>query len=199
VAKLGNGAVMRMGMVGLAVVLLTSLAWDPEMSYWPLGLWFFGLSMSMGWIMGPATSSVMGCVPEAKAGVASAMNDVTRQVGGALGTAVVGSLITSIYASKIADSTAAMPEAAQTAAEDSIGQANAIAANLPVAEGARLVESAGVAFTDAVGIGFAIAAALALVAGVAVRRWLPDPAGSDGATATEVEVPAGVAPEGAAA
>ena len=68
------------------------------MPYWPLGLWFFGLALSMGWIMGPATDSVMGAVPEEKAGVASAMSDVTRQVAGALGIAVIGSLIASLYA-----------------------------------------------------------------------------------------------------
>ena len=53
----------------------------------------FGLALSMGAVMAPATDSVMGAVPEAKAGVGSAMNDVTRQVGGALGVAVIGSLI----------------------------------------------------------------------------------------------------------
>ena len=99
-----------------------------DMPYWPLGLWFFGVALSIGWIMGPATESIMGAVPEEKSGVASAMNDVTRQVAGALGTAVIGSIITSLYASRIGDSVAALPEQARVAAEDSIGQANAIAA-----------------------------------------------------------------------
>ena len=71
------------------------------MSYLPIGLWFFGMAVSMGWIMAPATHSVMGSVPEEKSGVASAMNDVTRQVAGALGTAVVGSLVTTLYASNV--------------------------------------------------------------------------------------------------
>ena len=64
------------------------------------------VALSMGWVMGPATDSVMGAVPEEKSGVASAMNDVTRQVAGALGTAVIGSLIASLYASRIGDSVA---------------------------------------------------------------------------------------------
>ena len=117
------------------------------MPYWPLGLWFFGVAMSIGWIMGPATDSVMGAVPEEKSGVASAMNDVTRQVAGALGTAVIGSLITSLYASRIGDSVAALPEQARVAAEDSIGQANAVAAQLPAEQGASLAETAADAFT----------------------------------------------------
>ena len=56
--------------------------------------------------MAPATDSVMGAVPEAKAGVASAMNDVARQVSGALGVAVVGSLVASLYSARMEDSTA---------------------------------------------------------------------------------------------
>jgi EmrB/QacA subfamily drug resistance transporter len=99
--RFGTSTVLTAGLVGLAGVLATSTLWEPGMAYWPLGLWFFGLSLTMGWIMGPATSSVMSTVPEEKSGVASAMNDVTRQVGGALGTAVIGSLITSLYASRL--------------------------------------------------------------------------------------------------
>jgi hypothetical protein len=114
----------------------------------------------------------MGAVPEEKSGVASAMNDVTRQVGGSLGTAVIGLLITSIYASKVADSVDSLPAAQQTAAEDSIGQANAVAETLPADQGASLVDSAANAFTDALAIGFGAAAIVAVLGAVAVRTWL---------------------------
>jgi hypothetical protein len=66
-----------------------------------------------------------------------------------------------------------MPHAAQAAAEDSIGKAHSIAATLPASEGAQLAHAASVAYTDALGIGFAIAAVAAVMAGFAVRRWLP--------------------------
>ena len=97
VARLGTTRVVTAGLAGIGGLLATTLAWTPEMSYWPLGLWFFGAAVSIGWIMGPATDSVMGAVPEEKAGVASAMNDVARQVAGALGVAVIGSLVGSLY------------------------------------------------------------------------------------------------------
>jgi MFS family permease len=158
----------------MAGLLVTSLLWTYDMVYWPLGIWFFLLALFMGWIMGPATGSVMSAVPEEKSGVASAMNDVTRQVAGALGTAVIGSLITSLYASRVEDSAASLPEAAQVATEDSVGGAQAVAANLPIAEGARVAESASAAFTDALGIGFAVAAACAVAAARMVKRRLPD-------------------------
>ena len=115
----------------------------------------------------------MGAVPEEKAGVASAMNDVTRQVAGALGIAVIGSLITSLYASRMSASLDGVPEAGRLAAEDSIGRANAVAATLPAEQGARVTEAAATAFTEALGIGFAISAAVVVAAAVAVKLWLP--------------------------
>ena len=61
------------------------------------------LALGMGLTMAPATESVMGSLPLAKAGVGSAVNDTTRQVGGALGVAIVGSVLASVYGSKITD------------------------------------------------------------------------------------------------
>jgi hypothetical protein len=132
VAGAGTTTVVTAGLLGLAVLMPTSVAWTPDMPYLPIGLWFFAGALNLGWIMGPATESVMPSVPEEKSGVGSAMNDITRQVGGALGTAI----ISSVYASRVADSAAGLPDAARAAAEDSIGQANAIAATLPVSESA---------------------------------------------------------------
>jgi EmrB/QacA subfamily drug resistance transporter len=172
--RLGTSRVVSAGLVGIAGLLVSSLLWVYDMVYWPLGIWFFLLALFMGWIMGPATGAVMSAVPEEKSGVASAMNDVTRQVAGALGTAVIGSLITSLYASRLGDSVGSLPEAARVAAEDSIGKAQAVAANLPASEGAGLADSASTAFTDALGIGFSVAAAFAIAGAVLVWRYLPN-------------------------
>ena len=57
----------------------------------------------MGMTMAPATESVMGSLPREKAGVGSAVNDTTRQVGGALGVAVIGSVVSSVYAGHVSD------------------------------------------------------------------------------------------------
>jgi hypothetical protein len=161
------------GLLALGALLGVTVFWTAGMAYAPIGCWFFALAMALGWIAGPATDSVMGAVPEEKSGVASAMNDVTRQVAGALGTAVIGSLITSLYGARVSDSVASLPAHARLAAEDSIGQANAIAAELPAAEAARVVDAAADAFTQAMGLGFVVAGACALLGALAVRRWLP--------------------------
>jgi EmrB/QacA subfamily drug resistance transporter len=173
VARFGTTRVVMAGLLQLGGLLAMSLTWTADMAYWPLGLWFFGAAVSMGWIMGPATDAVMGAVPEEKAGVASAMNDVTRQVGGSLGTAVIGSLISSLYASRVGDAVAGLPDGARVAAEDSIGRANTVAEKLPATEAARLSDAAADAFTQAMGIGFTVAAGAAFLAAIAVKLWLP--------------------------
>ena len=173
VARFGTRPVVATGLLGLAGTLTATITWSAGMPYWQLGLWFFAVSMSMGMIMSPSTASVMGSVPSDKAGVASAMNDVTREVGGALGTAVIGSLIASLYSSRIADSVAQLPASLQSAAQDSIGKANAVAAHLSGGEGAHLKDAAASAFTEALGLGFCVAAACAVAAAVAVRLLLP--------------------------
>jgi MFS transporter, DHA2 family, multidrug resistance protein len=122
-ARLGTTNVVVAGLLALGAILATALLWSPEMPYWPLAVWFFAGAISMGWVMGPATDSVMGAVPPAKAGVASAMNDVARQVAGALGVAVVGSLIASLYTSGIGEELPKLSESARARAEDSIGSA----------------------------------------------------------------------------
>jgi EmrB/QacA subfamily drug resistance transporter len=188
--RLGTAKVVTAGLLGLSGLLASSLLWSVDMPYWPIGVWFFAIALSMGWIMGPATDSVMGAVPEEKSGVASAMNDVTRQVAGALGTAVIGSLITSLYGSRIADSVSALPEQARVAAEDSIGQANAVATQLPADQGASLMESAADAFTSALGIGFTVAATAALLAAVVVKLRLPDRHRAESAPAPAALAPA---------
>ena len=181
VPRLGVRGVVTIGLVGLAATMLACLGWSPDMPYWPLGLWFFAVAWSMGFVMSPATASVMGSVPSDKAGVASAMNDVTREVGGALGTAVLGSLISSLYASRVAGSVTHLPAAVQDQAKDSIGMANAVAAHLGGTQGAQVRDAAASAFTEALGLGLAIAAACAVAAAVAVRLWLPSDAGAGAA------------------
>ena len=85
--------------------------------------WFFALALSMGWVMAPATDAVVGAVPAARSGVASAMNNVARMVSGALGVAVIGSLISSLYALDLGARAARAARPAREAAEDSIGAA----------------------------------------------------------------------------
>ena len=163
--RVGRTYVIAGGLIGVAAVLSTSLAWTPDMAPALLGLVTFGLALSMGSAMAPATESVMSAVPEARAGVGSAMSDVTRQVGGALGVAVIGSIIATAYSSDMT--------AAPDAARESVGAAHAIAGQVGGAPGRELADTAGQAFTDALGIGLTAAAAVALAGALLVLLRLP--------------------------
>jgi EmrB/QacA subfamily drug resistance transporter len=173
VHKLGISRVVAVGLTGLATLLALTVLWEPDTGALLLAAWFFGLALAMGWVMAPATDAVVGAVPAAKSGVASATNTVARMVSGALGVAIIGSLVSSLYSSDVEDSLGALPPQAQEAAEGSIGAANAIAAQLPPEASSRLLATTGDAFTSAMGIGLLVAAALAAATAVVVARYLP--------------------------
>ena len=173
VRRLGTARVVAAGLTGLALVLALTMLWEPYTSALALAAWFFALALATGWVMAPATEAVVGAVPAAKSGIASATNTVARMVSGALGVAVVGSLVSSLYSNDVEGSLGALPPEAQTAAEGSIGAASAIAAHLPPDASAGLLAETGEAFTQAMGIGLLVAAALAAVTAVIVLRFLP--------------------------
>jgi MFS transporter len=173
VARIGSARVVTAGLLGVGALLALTLTWDPSTSAGWLLAWFFGLALSMGWVMAPDTEAVVGAVPPARSGVASAMNTVARMVSGALGVAVMGSVVNSVYSDEVSGSLGALPPEAHAAAEESVGAATAIAAQLPPDVGTPLMSAAGNAFADAMGVGLALGAALAVAAAVAVARLLP--------------------------
>ena len=173
VVGLGTAKVVAGGLTLLAALLALFLLFEPNTPYPLFAALAIFIAYAMGNIMAPSTDAVMGAVPEAKAGVASAMNDVTRQVGGALGVAIVGSAFASVYRSRIEDDLAGLPPEAAAAAEDSVGAAVQIAASLPGEAGASLLSGAQHAFTDAMGIGALVASAVALLGALLVLRFMP--------------------------
>jgi hypothetical protein len=148
----------------------------------------------MGITVAPGTGSIMAAVPLNKAGVGSAVNDTTREVGGALGIAILGSIANSTYRSNIDEQAiGALPGPAADIAEESIGGALQVAAQAPSAElGTRLVDTAQDAFVTATSTTFIYSAALAALAGVAVfvtgRGYRPTPPSDAPGADTTAEV-----------
>jgi Na+/melibiose symporter-like transporter len=173
VGRLGTNKVVAMGLVVLAGVLVTITFWQPDTDYWIVGATFFVLAFGMGNLMAPSTDSVMGAVPEANAGIASAMNDVTRQMGGAFGVAVIGSVINTVYSGKMSEAVAVLPPEAAEAASDSVGAASRVASTLPAEVASGLADAANMAFTDALGIAVLAAAGVALTGAVLIARFMP--------------------------
>lgn len=173
VRRLGTARVIAAGLVVLAVALASLALWTPDTSYWTIGTTMFVLALGMGSVMAPAVDAIMGGVPEAKAGVGSAMNSVTRMVAGAFGAAIIGSVMYTAYGEKVADAVAGLPPELAEPAQNSVGAAVQIAASLPAEVGAPLAAAAGAAFTDAMGLAVLIGATVALVGAPLVLRFMP--------------------------
>ncbi len=125
--------------------------------------------------MAPATESIMGSLPRAKAGVGSAVNDTTRQVGGALGVAVLGSVVSSSYASQIAGAVgrSGISPTAAKAAHDSIGGAVGAAQQIGGQAGQALATAARSGFVGAMRPAMLIAAGVTFAGVLVVLAFLP--------------------------
>jgi len=135
------------------------------------------MAFGMALVMAPATESIMGSLPRAKAGVGSAVNDTTRQVGGALGVAVVGSVMTSAYGSQLSSSLANSGVHTSAAnveqAKQGLGFALQLAAKAPANVQGAIVTSAQDAFVTGMHHGVIVAGFAALIGSAVVARWLP--------------------------
>jgi EmrB/QacA subfamily drug resistance transporter len=173
VVRFGTTAVVTTGMVALAATLPSLLLWDVDTGYLVVATVIALIGIAAAMVFAPATEAVMGAVPEEKAGVASATNDITRLMAGALGIAVIGAAMNSFYSSMIADAVIGLPAAAAAAAQDSVGAALQIAATLPGDVGIALAVAAREAFTDAFGLAVLIGAAITLLGIGVVATKMP--------------------------
>ena len=156
------------------------------------------LGSGMGLSFAPSTESIMGSLPRDKAGVGSAVNDTSREVGAALGVAVVGSMMTSIYGSRFLDQVpAGLPARARDAADNSVGAALAVSGQLGHA-GTGLAEVAREAFVYAMSRASLVTAGIAVLGALVAWRFLPAPATDDAGHAAPVAVrqPASARPIG---
>lgn len=138
------------------------------------------LGLGMGNVMAPATDSIMGSLPRAKAGVGSAVNDTTRQTGGAIGVAVLGSLLSSRYGPEMTSRlSGTVPPQAIEPLRDSIGKSLGIAEQAPPAVRPVIEAAARESFVSGMHLAALVAATILLLATVAVLIWLPAWAADD--------------------
>jgi EmrB/QacA subfamily drug resistance transporter len=117
------------------------------------------MGTGLGLTTAPATESILTVLPPARAGVGSAVNDATREAGGTLGVAIIGSVYTSLYASHLLHSGAArLPRATLTLAQSSVGAGEAVARHASVALGHALSANIQSAFLSGLHAGCLVAA-----------------------------------------
>ena len=173
VGRVGTRRVVTGALVGVSVVLLTVTQWTTRTDPLVVSATLFVLAICMANVMAPATGSVMSAVPEAKAGVGSAMNDLLRQLGGALGIAIIGSVMNTVYRDRMADVVASLPAGPAQAAGDSVGAAVAIAGQVGGPAGAALAGVARGSFVDALHVAVVVAAGVAIATALFVARAMP--------------------------
>jgi EmrB/QacA subfamily drug resistance transporter len=130
-------------------------------------------STGMSLVISPTTTSIMSAVPLRKAGVGSAMNDTTRELGGSLGVAVLGSIVASRYTSRLAPVLSAVPGLESTRAAKSVAAAVFAGTSIGGETGERLVTAAREAYLSGMHISITVASATALMASIIVYRLLP--------------------------
>jgi hypothetical protein len=174
----GTKLVVAAGLVALAAGLAWTSTASASTSYLTIAGQMVLIGSGIGLTSAPATESIMGAVPRAKAGVGSAINDATRILGGTLGVAVIGSIYASLYASRLTDGLSVqLPAAAADAANRSVGGAFGAADKLAATGhgdiAAVLRDAASAAFFHGFEVACLVAAAGALAGALAAAILLP--------------------------
>jgi EmrB/QacA subfamily drug resistance transporter len=129
--RVGTKAVVGSGLIAMAGFYVWVSTGGEGTSYLTIAAQMVVLGTGMGLTSAPATESIMGAVPKAKAGVGSAVNDATRLLGGTLGVAIIGSVYASLYSSRLAGALpGGLPAGIARTAHESVGAALGVADRL---------------------------------------------------------------------
>ncbi len=174
--KVGLRIAVGLGLflIGAGLFLMRYL--DAGSSYidivWPMLI----TSAGIGLCVAPTTSAIMNAVPTEKQGVASAVNDTTREVGAAIGIAVAGSVLAAQYGSALSPVLTDFPEQIRAAALESLANALAVADEMGP-QGSRLADLATSAFIDSMRLSLLVLSIVLVAAAAFVAIWAP---GRDG-------------------
>jgi EmrB/QacA subfamily drug resistance transporter len=166
--KMGSGRVIAVGFVSVAAGFAVLATISPATPYLVLAVALVLLGAGMSLTAAPATASIMSGVPHYKAGVGSAVNDTTREVGGALGIAILGSIASALYRSSVDLKALQLPPGAAKAARESVGAASVVASQVP--GGDALAARAATAFTNAFDVVAIVGVVVSLVAAAVVAK-----------------------------
>jgi MFS family permease len=165
----------RVVVFGLTMIAISTACYasDTLMSSFVIGFLVRGIyGLGLGIAMAPVTESIMGSLPPERAGVGSAVNDTTRQTGGALGVAVLGSVLLARYHS-IFDATKELPAKVVHAARDSVGTSFQVASKLHEPAAGQLRKLAHDAFLSAMRVSYGVGFLFIVAAIFIAWRFLP--------------------------
>jgi|TARA_B110000967_G_C18899519_1_gene573624 EmrB/QacA subfamily drug resistance transporter len=173
--KYGSNNIVSFGLflISVAMGIFTTVETDTE--YFRLAFIFFLLGFGIGLTLAPSTTIVMDSIPEDKAGVGSATNDASREIGGALGIAIGGSILNEVYQRNMK-----IPE------ELSVSLGNLPMESFPSAIrigsdllndgnilGLELIQNAKLAFMEGMIVSAKVMGIIALIGAILVKLYMP--------------------------
>ena len=177
VARFGVNRVVSTGLLstGVGLFVFSQMQTDSPLAFIYLSI--VPLAFGMAMTMTPLTTLIMASVPLNRAGVGSAMNDTTRELGGALGVAILGSVVTSVYANDISSVASRIPDpSARAAVESGLPGATEFARRAPESLSqfaGEVLDASKHAFVDGMSLAALVGAAVVVLASVMAYRLLP--------------------------
>ena len=174
-ARFGSGRVIGGGMLvtALGCGVMALLTGDSGYGHVVLGVILISSGMALGFPT--STAAIVGSLPLDKAGVASAVNDTTREVGSAVGIALLGSLLSAGYRRGLGNALDQAPAEMAEFARDSVGAALVVAQRAPAGVGDHIAATARDAFANGYSLAMTAGTALlALTGTIVIRRWPAD-------------------------
>jgi len=174
--RVGTKVVVAFGLALMSSGFVVAATTAADAPYW--GKVVIGMSLmaaGLAFTTGPATEAIMGALPRAKAGAGSAVNDTTREVGGTLGVAIIGSVLNSGYGSHVVAALTGLgaPPAVARDAGQSVVAGVITAAHFPAALQPAAADAVRQAFMTGIHQGSLVAAGVTAVATIAALAFLP--------------------------
>ena len=170
--RLGLRATIFVGLLFIALGAFCMMGVEVGSPYWRAAWPMLVMSVGIGMCTAPTTSAIMTTAPDDKQGVASAVNDASREIGAALGIALAGSMLAGRYAKALAPNLTGFPKPVGDAASTSLGQALEVSRRVGPA-GSRLADASKTAFIDAMHSSLLVLAILIAVSAVLIGLWAP--------------------------
>lgn len=170
-AKIGGGKTMALGMLIATAGFVSFGLMSVDTGFGPIAGAIILAAGGMALVFPTATEAIVSSLPQSKAGVASAMNDTTREVGGAIGIALLGTLLSAGYRSGLGNATDGLPPELAELAQDNVGAAIAVAKQAP--NGESLALAAREAFVQGMQLSMWTGAGILAVSALTVFRFFP--------------------------
>jgi EmrB/QacA subfamily drug resistance transporter len=172
-ARWGTNVAVATGLIGMSAGMFLFTIARSNTPYIQIVLVVMVMAAGLATCIPSMTGSIMSAVPLGKAGVGSAMNDTTRELGGALGVAVLGSLVASRYDARLTPALDLLPASLQGQAGESLAGALHAGSQLGGPEGTQVASIAREAFISGMHLAAIIAGCVTLLAAAIVYRKLP--------------------------